>query len=301
MLKAEAEAAAKARGPLIIPSFAVERTQELLVDLFVLMRDGAMPEAPIFIDSPLATRASTIFAKHAAEIEHGDVLGAALASPHVRFTESVEASKAINRLDGFFIVIAASGMCDAGRIRHHLRNHLWRNNATILLVGFQAQGSLGRILLEGAESVRIQGDEIRVRARVRQLDLYSGHADATEIVGWLGDRRPIAEAIFLTHGEKAAIAALKDNLVKADVARRIVIPQLDDLYAIAKGGTRRVETNEPRRLRPDKVARLDWHNDLSKLLLDINDAVRGAADEKSRAKIIRKLHSALKHPERPRD
>ena len=298
LLKAEVEAAVDNRGALIIPSFAVERTQELLVDLFTLMRDGAMPTAPIFIDSPLATRASEIFARHAEEIDHGDMLKAALTSPHVRFTESVEQSKAINRLDGFFIVIAASGMCDAGRIRHHLKNHLWRGNSTILLVGFQAQGSLGRILLEGAESVRIQGEEIRVRAQIRQLDLYSGHADATEIIAWLGDRRPIGAAIFLTHGEEAAIVALNNRLMKANLAQQIIIPQLDALYAIDKGGAHRIQTNEPRRLHPDKLARLDWHNDLSKLLLDINEAVRHAGDEKARAKIIRRLHRTLEHPER---
>ena len=296
LLRAEVEAAVDAHGPLIIPSFAVERTQELLVDLFMLMRDGAMPEAPIFIDSPLASRASTIFGQHAGEIEHGGILTAALTSPHVRFTESVEESKGINRLDGFFIVIAASGMCDAGRIRHHLKNRLWRSNATILLVGFQAQGSLGRILLEGAERVRIQGEEVRVRARIRQLDLYSGHADATEIVAWLGDRRPISQAIFLTHGEETAISVLDDRLAKADLARQIVVPRLDDVYAIGKDGARRLVTNEPRRLHPDKVARLDWHNDLSKLLLDINDAVRLAADEKARAKLIRRLHRSLEQP-----
>lgn len=293
LLRAEVEAAVSAHGPLIIPSFAVERTQELLVDLFLLMREGTMPEVPIFIDSPLASLASTIFGRHADEIEHGDILKAALASPHVRFTESVEESKAINRLAGFFIVIAASGMCDAGRIRHHLKNHLWRSNATILLVGFQAQGSLGRILLEGAGRVRIQGDEVRVRARIRQLDLYSGHADATEIVAWLGGRRPIGQAIFLTHGEETAISALDERLARTGLARQIVVPRLDDAYELAKGGARRLVTNEPRRLHPDKVARLDWHNDLSKLLLDIDDAVRRAVDEKARAKLIRKLHRAL--------
>ncbi len=292
-LRAEVQAAVDGRGPLIIPSFAVERTQELLVDLFTLMREGKMPETPIFIDSPLATRASTIFGQHADEIEFGDVLRAALASPHVRFTESVEESKAINRLDGFFIIIAASGMCDAGRIRHHLKNHLWRSNATVLLVGFQAQGTLGRILLDGAERVRIQGEEIRVRARIRRLDLYSGHADASEILAWLGDRRPIGGTIFVVHGEDAAMASLRKRLARADLAAQVVLPRLDDLYELSRTGARRVETNEPRRLRPARVARLDWHNDLSKLLLDIGEAVRKAGSEKSRSKLIRSLRRDL--------
>ncbi|RWK77620.1 MAG: MBL fold metallo-hydrolase, partial [Mesorhizobium sp.] len=113
--------AAEANGPLIVPSFAVERTQELLVDLYLLMESGDVPTAPIFVDSPLATRASAIFERHADEIEQGNVLRQALNSRELRFTETVEQSKAINRLNGFFVVIAASGMCDAGRIRYHLK------------------------------------------------------------------------------------------------------------------------------------------------------------------------------------
>ncbi|TGP68595.1 MBL fold metallo-hydrolase, partial [bacterium M00.F.Ca.ET.227.01.1.1] len=103
-----------------------------------------------FVDSPLATRASTIFERHADDIEQVDGLRQALSSPQLRFTETIEQSKAINRLRGFFVVIAASGMCDAGRIRHHLKANLWRRNATVMMAGYQAQGSLGRILLDGA-------------------------------------------------------------------------------------------------------------------------------------------------------
>jgi len=164
-------------GALIIPSFAVERTQELLVDIAGLMESGAVPQAPIFIDSPLATKATAVFETHAHALENGDALVRALHAHHVHFTESVEQSKAIGRFRGFHIVIAASGMCEAGRIRHHLKNWLWRDEGTVLLVGFQAQGTLGRILHDGATRVRIQGEEIQVRAQIRSLDVYSGHAD----------------------------------------------------------------------------------------------------------------------------
>ncbi|RUX66491.1 MBL fold metallo-hydrolase, partial [Mesorhizobium sp. M2A.F.Ca.ET.040.01.1.1] len=157
----------------IVPSFAVERTQELLVDLHLLMKAGEVPTAPIFVDSPLATRASTIFERHADDIEQVDGLRQALSSPQLRFTETIEQSKAINRLRGFFVVIAASGMCDAGRIRHHLKANLWRRNATVMMAGYQAQGSLGRILLDGARRVRIQGEEVEVKARISLFDLYS--------------------------------------------------------------------------------------------------------------------------------
>lgn len=160
--------ATEAAGPLIVPSFAVERTQELLVDLFLLSQRGDIPAAPIFVDPPLATRASTIFERHAREIVDGNILTQALNSGDLRFTETVEQSRAIDRLTGFFVVIAASGMCDAGRIRHHLKANPWRRNATVMMAGYQAQGSLGRVLLNGAARMRIQGEEIDERDRYRR-------------------------------------------------------------------------------------------------------------------------------------
>lgn len=293
LLAEEVRKAAEASGPLIIPSFAVERTQELLVDLHLLMQSGEVPSAPIFVDSPLATRASEIFERHADEIEQGDILRAALNARRVRFTETVEQSKAINRFTGFFVVIAASGMCEAGRIRHHLKANLWRRNATVMLAGFQAQGTLGRILLDGAQRVRIQGEEIDVKARISLFDLYSGHADASELVAWIEGRGPVAGTIFLTHGEEAGLAALQARLEARHPDARIAAPHLDDLYDLNGVGTLVAEGGRPLRLPPEKVARLDWHNDLSKLLLDVSERVDAAADERGRAAIIRRLRRAL--------
>lgn len=122
------------------------------------------------------------------------------------------------------MVIAASGMCDAGRIRHHLKANLSRRNAPVMLAGFQAQGTLGRILLDGAERVRIQGEEFQVKARIRQLDLYSGHADASEPENWVRERRPIYEGVFLTHGEESGLAALRERLTAFIHPDRIVAP-----------------------------------------------------------------------------
>ena len=293
MLGEEVRRAAASQGPLIIPSFAVERTQELLVDLYLLARSGSIPSGPIFVDSPLATRASTIFERHAGEIEGGGTLLEALKSGNVRFTETVEQSKAINRLSGFFIVIAASGMCDAGRIRHHLKANLWRANATVMMAGYQAQGSLGRILIDGAPRVRIQGDEVNVKARIVSFDLYSGHADASELVSWATNRAPVHGTLFLTHGEEAELASLRDRLSTAFASDRIVLPFIDDAFELAPSGARQIDLNRPRRLKPEKIARLDWHNDLSKLLMEITDQVNSAADERSRATVIRRLRRAL--------
>ncbi len=113
---------------------------------------------------------------------------AMLRSPLLRFTETEDESRAISEVSGFKIILAGSGMCDAGRIRHHLRRWLWQRKATVLLTGYQAPGTLGRILQEGADSVRIQGDEVRVRARIVWTDDYSGHADCGELAEWIASR-----------------------------------------------------------------------------------------------------------------
>jgi metallo-beta-lactamase family protein len=293
-LAAEVNAAATARGALVIPAFAVERTQELIVDLIDLMERGDIPRAPIFLDSPLAIRATEVFRKHAADLDEEVDVERLLSSPHLRFTETVEESKAIAKLTGFHIIIAASGMCDAGRIRHHLKRWLCRSNGTVLLVGFQAQGTLGRFLEDGAKSVRIMGDEIRVKARIRWIDDYSGHADAGELARWIKARRPIDRGLFLAHGEEAAIAALAQRIGDGTLpAGKIFQPLLDDVYNLAAATPALLDGTHRRRLEPESVVKLDWHNDMSKLLLDINEQIEAAADARARAVIIRRLRRAL--------
>jgi metallo-beta-lactamase family protein len=295
LLADELNAARQAGGALLIPSFAVERTQELVADIVSLMDSKAVPEASIFIDSPLASKATAIFKRHAGELQNGDALLRGLASPHLHVTESVEESKALARFEGFHIIISASGMCDAGRIRHHLRNWLPERQATVLLVGFQAQGTLGRILQDGAKAVRIQGDDVVVRARISSIDSYSGHADGPELLSWLDERKPIGQAVFLVHGEEKAIEGLRSRMTDGNIlaAEQIFVPAMDEVYDI--GGTRplRLPHGEQRRIAPEAVARQDWHNELSGLLLDINDAMDKAADERSRKTVIRRLKRAL--------
>lgn len=292
MLRDEVKAAMRPSGVLLIPSFAVERTQELLVDLRELMEAGELPNIPVFIDSPLASKASAIFKKHAGELRNGRDLVEALESHWVRSTQSVEESKAIDRIHSFHIVIAASGMCEAGRIRHHLKAWLWKEEATVLFVGFQAQGTLGRILQDGASEVRIQGEEVKVRARLRTLDLYSGHADGPELKAWLSERLPVRRGIFLSHGEEPALKALQASLEDLSPSGRAIIPDLDDIYELTGESAVLVDDHE-RRLAPAVAGRQDWHNDYAKLLLDINDALEKAADRKAKAVILRRLKRAL--------
>jgi metallo-beta-lactamase family protein len=280
-------------GALLIPSFAVERAQELISDLARLMSEGELPEIPIYVDSPLATKATRIFAKHHSALEDGAVLLRGLRAKHLHFTESREDSMALDHVQGFHIIIAASGMCEAGRIRHRLKNWLWRDEATVLFTGFQAMGTLGRILKDGARSVRIQGEEFIVRAQIRTLDLYSGHADGTELRDWFAARLPIRHHAFLVHGEEQALAALAGRLAGLVAPEKIIIPDIDSSFALTAQGAQSLTSGAPPRLAPQQVGRLDWHNDVSRLLLDISDALRACPDEKSRNILIRRLQKAL--------
>ena len=293
MLQAEVTSAAQRNGALLIPSFAVERTQELLVDLVALMKDGRIPTSPIYIDSPLATNASRVFVRHARELEDGAALVAAHSAPQVHFTESAEQSKALDRVRGFHIVIAASGMCEAGRIRHRLRNWLWREEATVLFVGFQAQGTLGRVLTEGADRVRIHGDDVKVRARIRTLDLYSGHADATELLEWVEARMPVRRGIFLVHGERDARTAFRTRLTDAIAAPPdILCPEIDERFELDGIATKR-DATAPARIDAARIGHADWHNALARLHIEIDKRIREPGDVAERERLIAALAAQL--------
>ena len=203
-------------GNLIIPAFAVGRTQELLYDIGMLVETGQLPPVKVYIDSPLAITATEIFRRHPECFN--EETRRLLASgedpfklPGVHYTRTSDESKALNRLDGGAIIISASGMADAGRILHHLKHNLWRPEATVLFVGFQAQGTLGRRILDGEKRLHILGEEIAVKARVASIEAFSAHADQAGLLDWLGafgqdGRRP--NRVFLVHGEAAAIDVL---------------------------------------------------------------------------------------------
>jgi len=293
ILAEELRQAAARGGVLLIPSFAVERTQEVVTDIVAVMDSGGAPKANIFIDSPLANKATQVFRKHASELEAGAELARAFASPLVKSTESVDDSKALNRFKGFHIVISASGMAEAGRIRHHLRNRLWQRSTTVLLVGFQAKGTLGALLEEGAKRVRIMGEDVNVAATIRRLEDYSGHADGPELVEWVKERLPVKKTIFLTHGEEEGQVALAEDLRGLVPDDCILRPRLDDVYNLSGDACALLEAETKPRIDPTSVARLDWHNDLQSLVLDIEEQMKQAADEKQRGVLIRKLRRAM--------
>jgi metallo-beta-lactamase family protein len=217
-------------------------------------------------------------------------------SKNVRFTESAEQSKSLDYVHGFHVVIAASGMCEAGRIRHRLKNWLWREEGTVLLVGFQAAGTLGRILADGASTVRIQGEEIAVRARIRSLDAYSGHADGPELEHWLRERLPIERAVFLVHGEEEALAAMKQRACNVVAENQVYIPRIDSAFSLEEDGPVDVsEAMPPPRIDPELAGHRDWNNDYQVLLQDLTERLKGAADDKSRGVIIRRIRRTLEN------
>jgi metallo-beta-lactamase family protein len=198
------QASLQSRGNIIIPSFAVDRTQELIYEFGEMQRHGTFPDIPVFIDSPLAISATDIYRRHREcydeetwnIINHGDN---PLALPQLRIARAVEESKKINQVEQA-IIISASGMCEAGRIRHHLKHNLWRPEAHVIIVGYQVEGTLGRAIVEGAKKVKIFGETIAVKAQVHTLGGFSAHADGNGLIDWLRHIQNVKQ-VLVVHGE----------------------------------------------------------------------------------------------------
>ena len=207
----------EAGGNLIIPTFAIERAQELTYALSRLVWQDRIPNLLIFLDSPLASEATEVFRRHVSFLDEG--VQSALAAGETPFDfqgfypiRTVNESKAINRIQGSCIIMAGSGMCTAGRIKHHLARHISRPQSTVLFAGFQASGTLGRQILDGASQVRILGRQHPVRARIEQIYGLSAHADRPDLSRWLGCFDPPPPRLFLTHGEVEVSSRLAADL-----------------------------------------------------------------------------------------
>lgn len=286
-LEAEIRQALDRGGNLLIPAFALERTQELLLDLATLINAGRLAHLGIFIDSPLATRITRVFARHAGALE-GLGSGAVFDHPAFHFVEDVQQSRALGGMSGA-IIIAGSGMCEGGRIRHHLLDNLARADSTLLFVGYQAAGTLGRTLLEGARRVRISGEDVAVRLAIRRIDTYSAHADRAELIAWARARAPIAGSLFLNHGEPDALAALQSAL--AGEIASVLTPAIGEVYALRPGApARRLRTG-----RPDMaaIAGRGWQNDYADLAVNLRSELRRIPDEARRREAIARMRAVL--------
>jgi metallo-beta-lactamase family protein len=203
------------KGNVIIPAFALGRTQELLHLLVDLCRSGRLPSLKVFVDSPMADRVTAITWKHTAFLDDETRALLALRASHpewleLRFTKSVEESMALNRVKAGAIVISASGMCDAGRIKHHLRHNLGRAECAVVIIGYQAVGTLGRRLVDGERRVRIFGEDIAVRAGIHTIGGLSAHADQAALLAWLGGFVEPPARTFVVHGEAQTACGFAD-------------------------------------------------------------------------------------------
>ncbi len=227
-------------GKVLVPAFAVERTQMLVYLLNNLYNEGGLPDVPVYVDSPLAVNVTSVFRKHPEDFD-AETMQALKKDPdsdvfnfgRLKYLRTVEESKALNTQKGPAVIIAASGMAEAGRIQHHLKNNIENPANTVLIVGFQAPDTLGRRMVEHARSVRIFGEEHQLRAEVVELPGFSGHADHPGLMAWAAAFKQRPSRIFLVHGEPESQTALATSLRGEAGYREVAIPALHESVHIA--------------------------------------------------------------------
>jgi metallo-beta-lactamase family protein len=220
-------------GNVVIPSFAIGRTQDILYILNKLAGEGRIRKADVYVDSPLAGAATKVYLGHPEvyddearrfmeEKKSGDI--------RVRFTASVQESQEINARKSGVIILAGSGMCEGGRIQHHLKHNLWRHECSVVFVGYQAEGSLGREIVEGAKKVAVLGEPIAVRARIYTINGFSAHADRGELLGWLGSFKNKPE-VFVVHGEEEVALDFAGS-VGSELGLTVRVPEMGQAFDI---------------------------------------------------------------------
>lgn len=248
------ERTASRGGTVFIPAFAVGRTQELIYELNKYYDSGKVEEylkVPIYIDSPLAVNATEVFQKNSSSfnlntremILKGDN---PFTFPNLRYVKNQEESMALNKSDYPKVIISSSGMATAGRIRHHLKHNLWNPANSLVFVGYQAEGSLGRILLDGAKKVKLLGEEINVALEIYDLEGFSGHADKNVLVNWISKFKTKPRKVFIVHGEEEASKSLSD-LIEDKFNIETIIPNLHDRFEFKRND---IELNKGIKLEP---------------------------------------------------
>lgn len=276
-------------GNLLIPAFAVERTQVVLEDIIALIEGGRLKTINVFVDSPLAERVTRAALRH----RHAD--SDPFLHPNIRFTHDVEDSKRLNMISGA-VIIAGSGMCEGGRIRHHLVHNLPRTASRVLLVGYQVGGTLGAVLRGGAQHVRISGNNVPVLADVFSIDSYSTHADQTGLRDWIAARGPVSGSVFLVHGEEGALISLSNVLAGLQAAHAPVVPQLGESWRIdAAAAAKRIGSGRTDARK--RTAPRDWMSELAALKAGLDERIEALPDEKARDRAVSALRRALERIE----
>ena len=281
-------------GRVVIPSFAVGRTQEILYEIDKIKdshkddeefqrKYQQLMKTPVFVDSPLAISATEVFKKNTdlfeeevqEKLRHGDH---PLEFPGLQFTRTPDESKALNETYYPSIIISASGMCDIGRIKHHLKHNLWNPASTILFVGYQAPGTLGRTIVDGADKVKIFGEEISVNARVEYIEGYSGHADQEWLLNFVYSFIKKPKHIFLIHGEEESEEILK-GLIEKNTEIPVTIPSFGEKYEVADIPKLEERMEYSKKLE-DQYLRLQILEKLDKIKDDINTMTQNVKNEK---------------------
>ena len=265
---------------VMIPAFAVERTQEIIYMLAEFFRDGLLPDMPIYLDSPLAIKATKIFRKNK---KYYDEEAQAIVDqgfdpfdlPNLTFTPNTRESIKINEQKGPAIVIAGNGMCTAGRIKHHLKHNLWRPGASLVIVGFQAQGTTGRRIVDGEKSVKIFRENVAVRARVFTIGGFSAHADQADLMAWASHFAESRPRVFVVHGEATASRTLAEKL-QEDLGLQAHVPKWKERLIL-----------KPREMMTEEPAAEEVAPDLSQELSRSIDALESELEE-LRRRIARK-------------
>lgn len=221
--------ASKSGGNILIPSFAVGRTQEILFRLGELYQQGKLKHQRVYLDSPMAIATTRVYshfqhvynAEDVAAIRQGDVGTLKTYLPTLRFSETTEESMALNRIEAGAIFIAGSGMCNGGRIRHHLKHNVWRHNAHVIIIGYQAHGTPGRALVEGAKTFNIGGEKVVVNASIHTLGGFSAHASQSQLMDWALQFKEPRPRLYLVHGDADAKAALSTRFHHQDWSANI--------------------------------------------------------------------------------
>ncbi|NJD03018.1 MAG: MBL fold metallo-hydrolase [Ruminiclostridium sp.] len=270
----------KKGGNIIIPSFAVGRTQEMIYELNKHLdkkseKYNQIINIPVFVDSPLAVSATQVFRNNLdcfdeearAYIKNGDN---PLDFPGLQFTQSADESRALNERKDSVIIISASGMCEAGRIKHHLKHNLWRKESAIVFVGYQAEGTLGRKLVDGAKRVKIFGEDISVNARVEMIEGFSGHADRDGLLEWIGKFNRKPGKIFIVHGEEASMNEFSGSVIQK-FGIETVIPSKGDSFVINRKGVYESESKISGKA-TYAYTRLEVLDMLDRLMEELNEA-----------------------------
>lgn len=281
---------AKRGGNVIIPSFAVGRTQELIYELNKYYdshldqmgtRENELKKIPVYVDSPLATKATEVFKQNAnvfdqearSYILKGDN---PLEFDNLHFTQSADDSRALNFSKEPKIIISASGMCEAGRIKHHLKHNLWRKESSIVFVGYQAEGTLGRKIMDGEKIVKVLGENINVKAEIYNVEGFSGHADKIALLEWLKGFKEKPKTVFIVHGEKEAKINFAKE-VKEKLGLNSIIPEYNVVYDIKKSSeveTVKIEKQVvPNKYKVNDKLIIDLLNDIEELKKLVDTAV----------------------------